>query len=147
MDIGFIIALHKTMKKISTLLFTLFLLCCGIAGKAQKIDSIYFNLYTDSLKKGIHNYINVVGKLKDGSYLPLMGGDLIFKSSAGKWEGNSLIIDSAYTKETVLVHATLKAQPTVTKTIVIYMKKNLTEPPLPTEQEVMEGWKKVKKKH
>ena len=147
MDIGFIIALHKTMKKISTLLFTLFLLCCGIAGKAQKIDSIYFNLYTDSLKKGIHNYINVVGKLKDGSYLPLMGGDLIFKSSAGKWEGNSLIIDSAYTKETVLVHATLKAQPTVTKTIVIYMKKNLTEPPLPTEQEVMEGWKKSKKKH
>lgn len=147
MDIGFIIALHKTMKKISTLLFTLFLLCCGIAGKAQKIDSIYFNLYTDSLKKGIHNYINVVGKLKDGSYLPLMDGDLIFKSSAGKWEGNSLIIDSAYTKETVLVHATLKAQPTVTKTIVIYMKKNLTEPPLPTEQEVMEGWKKSKKKH
>ncbi len=147
MDIGFIIALHKTMKKISTLLFTLFLLCCGIAGKAQKIDSIYFNLYTDSLKKGIHNYINVVGKLKDGSYLPLMGGDLIFKSSAGKWEGNSLIIDSAYTKETVLVHATLKAQPTVTKTIVIYMKRNLTEPPLPTEQEVMEGWKKSKKKH
>ncbi len=147
MGIGFIIALHKTMKKISTLLFTLFLLCCGIAGKAQKIDSIYFNLYTDSLKKGIHNYINVVGKLKDGSYLPLMGGDLIFKSSAGKWEGNSLIIDSAYTKETVLVHATLKAQPTVTKTIVIYMKRNLTEPPLPTEQEVMEGWKKSKKKH
>ena len=147
MGIGFIIALHKTMKKISTLLFTLFLLCCGIAGKAQKIDSIYFNLYTDSLKKGIHNYINVVGKLKDGSYLPLMDGDLIFKSSAGKWEGNSLIIDSAYTKETVLVHATLKAQPTVTKTIVIYMKKNLTEPPLPTEQEVMEGWKKSKKKH
>lgn len=146
MDIGFIIALHKTMKKISTLLFTLFLLCCGIAGKAQKIDSIYFNLYTDSLKKGIHNYINVVGKLKDGSYLPLMDGDLIFKSSAGKWEGNSLIIDSAYTKETVLVHATLKAQPTVTKTIVIYMKRNLTEPPLKTESELLEEWKKNSKK-
>ena len=135
------------MIKISTLLFTLFLLCFGFAGKAQKIDSIYFNLYTDSLKKGIHNYINVVGKLKDGSYLPLMDGDLIFKSSTGKWEGNDLIIDSAYTQETVLVHATLKAQPTVTKSIVIYMKRNLTEPSLPTEQEVMDGWKKGKKKH
>ena len=147
MYIGFIIALYKTMIKIPTLIFSVFLLCSGLAGKTQKIDSIYFNLYTDSLKKGIHNYINVVGKLKDGSYLPLMDGDLIFKSSAGKWEGNNLIIDSAYTQETVLVHATLKAQPTVTKSIVIYMKRNLTEPPLPTEQEVMDGWKKGKKKH
>ena len=134
------------MKKSFTLILSVLFLCCAIAGKAQKIDSIYFNLYTDSLKKGIHNYINVVGKLKDGSYLPLMESDLILKSSAGKWEGNSLILDSSYTKETVSVQAILKAQPTVTKSIVIYMKKNLIEPPLPTEQELLNGWKKFKKK-
>lgn len=133
------------MKIKSTLIFSILLLC-AFAVKAQKIDSIYFNLYTDSLKKGIHNYINVVGKLKDGSYLPLMESDLTFKSSAGKWEGNSLILDSSYSKETVTVQATLKAQPNVSKSIVIYMKKNLTEPPLPTEKELLESWKKPKKK-
>jgi hypothetical protein len=134
------------MKRSSTLILSILFLCCTFAGKAQKIDSIYFNLYTDSLKKGIHNYINVVGKLKDGSYLPLMESDLIFKSSAGRWEGNSLILDSSYTKETVSVQAILKSQPTVTKSIVIYLKKNLIEPPLPTEQELFDGWKKPKKK-
>lgn len=133
------------MNKKFTLIFSILFLCAS-AGKAQKMDSIYFNLYTDSLKKGIHNYINVVGKLKDGSYLPLMESDLIFKSSAGKWEGNNLIIDSSFSKETVTVQATLKAQPKVTKSIVIYMKKNLIEPPLPTERELLEGWKKSKKK-
>ncbi|MCY7420879.1 MAG: hypothetical protein LH478_03950 [Chitinophagaceae bacterium] len=134
------------MKKFFTIFFTVFLLCLTFAGKAQKIDSIYFNLYTDSLKKGVHNYINVVGKLSNGSYLPLMNEDLVFKSSAGKWQGTSLIIDSSYTKESVIVYATLKAQPTITKSVIIYMKKNLTEPPLPTEKEIMEGWKKGKKK-
>ena len=133
------------MNKKFTLIFSILFLC-AFAGKAQKMDSIYFNLYTDSLKRGIHNYINVVGKLKDGSYLPLMESDLVFKSSAGKWEGNNLIIDSSFSKETVTVQATLKAQPNVTKSIVIYMKKNLIEPPLPTESELLEGWKKSKKK-
>ena len=113
---------------------------------AQKIDSIYFNLYTDSLKKGVYNYINVVGKLANGSYLPLMDEDLIFKSSAGKWQGNSLMIDSSFTNESVIVYAVLKSQPTVKKSIIIYMKKILTEPVLPTEKELMEGWKKVKRK-
>jgi len=38
---------------------------------AQKVDSIYFNLYTDSLKKGQHNYINMDGKLSNGRWMPL----------------------------------------------------------------------------
>ena len=134
------------MKKFFTIFFTLFLLGLPFKGMAQKIDSIYFNLYTDSLKKGVYNYINVVGKLANGSYLPLMDEDLIFKSSAGKWQGNSLMIDSSFTNESVIVYAVLKSQPTVKKSIIIYMKKILTEPVLPTEKELMEGWKKVKRK-
>ena len=37
---------------------------------AQKVDSIFFHLYTDSLKKGQYNYINIDGKLSDGRWMP-----------------------------------------------------------------------------
>ncbi len=33
---------------------------------AQKIEYVNFNLYTDSLKKGLHNYINVDGYIGNG---------------------------------------------------------------------------------
>ncbi len=46
-------------------------LCFACNVKAQNIDSIYFHLYTDSLKKEVHNYINVDGLLQNGRYLPL----------------------------------------------------------------------------
>ena len=35
---------------------------------AQNLDSIFFNLYTDSLKKGTYNYINVDGQFTDGAF-------------------------------------------------------------------------------
>jgi len=63
----------------------LVLLIPGTIVKAQKIDSIYANLYTDSLKKGTYNYINIDGLLSNGSYLPLDSTQVIFKSSAGKF--------------------------------------------------------------
>ena len=124
------------MKKILLLLF----LCSALGAVAQKTDSIYFDLYTDSLKKGVHNYINVVGKMSNGSYLPLMASEVDFSSSAGKWEGNSLIIDSAYKSDSIVVYATLKAAPAVKRSIIIYMKKNLVEGPLKTEKELLEEW-------
>ena len=38
---------------------------------AQKVQEIYLHLYTDSLKKGTYNYINIDGKMTDGSWMPL----------------------------------------------------------------------------
>ena len=49
---------------------------------SQKIDSISFHLYTDSLKKGQHNYINVDGKLSNGHWQPLTSKEIQFSSSA-----------------------------------------------------------------
>ena len=46
------------MKKI---FLALTLLITASSVNAQKVDSIYFHLYTDSLKKGTYNYINVDG--------------------------------------------------------------------------------------
>lgn len=125
---------------------TLFLLTASLAGKAQKVESISFNLYTDSLKKGVHNYINVDGKLANGSFYPLMAEEIEFSSSAGKWQGNSIIIDSAYRKDSVVITAKLKSNPIVSKSVTVYMKRIVIEPPLKTEKELLEEWKKNSRK-
>lgn len=90
---------------------------------AQKIDSIYFHLYTDSLKKGVHNYINVDGKLENGRFLPLDNRSILFWSDAGTWDGNDLVIDPDFQGEAIKIRATLKANPALTKEIRIYIKK------------------------
>lgn len=126
------------MKK---LLIT-FIVLSAFTARAQKVDSIYFNLYTDSLKKGVHNYINVDGKLTDGTYQPLMSNEVVFTSSAGRWDGNSLIVDTAFKQDSVVITASLKEHPEIKKNVTIYLKKIVTEPPLKTEKELLEEWKK-----
>ncbi|MDQ6815487.1 MAG: hypothetical protein M3040_17280 [Bacteroidota bacterium] len=130
------------MKNVTLLLAVMF---C-VAAKAQKIDSIYFNLYTDSLKKGVYNYINVDGKLSNGKFLPLMSDEVTFTSSFGKWEGNSLIIDRASKVDSVLITATLKSRPEVKKSVIIHVKKVEAEAALKTEEELLNEWKKKGKK-
>lgn len=131
------------MKIFTSILLLLF---CALKASAQKVEGIYFNLYTDSLKKGVHNYINVDGKLNNGRFAPLDGKQIIFSSSFGKWEGNDLIIDPSYKKDSVVVTAVLKDDASVTKSITIYLKKNLTPEKLKTEQEILDGLSKPKKK-
>ena len=87
------------------ILITIFLLTTVHCVSAQTLDSIFFNLYTDSLKKGTYNYINVEGHFTDGTYLPLSNKELKFTSSAGKFNGNSLFIDSSFTDDKVTVKA------------------------------------------
>jgi hypothetical protein len=126
-------------------LITIFFILVSFAVKAQKVDNIFFNLYTDSLKKGVHNYINVDGKLSDNSFYPLMASEVLFSSSFGRWEGNSLIIDSAYKQDSVVVTASLKSDPRVKKSIVIYMKKSTFEGIIKNQEELLEEWRKKKK--
>lgn len=105
-------------------LVTLFILFSGIpALRAQAVDSIYFHLYTDSLKKGVHNYINVDGKLSNGQWRPLTSKEVTFSSSYGVFDGNSLIIDSAFKGEKVIVKAVLKSNPALWREVTIYIKK------------------------
>lgn len=116
-----------------------FLFPVASVAKSQKIDSIYLNLYTDSLKKGFHNYINVDGKLSNGKYLPLDNSKIDFWSNTGKWEGNDLIIDSSYKGDSVIIKATLKEQPSLTQTVTIYIKKKINTGLLKTEDEILNG--------
>jgi len=127
-------------------LIAILLMMCAVGAKAQKVDSIFFNLYTDSLKKGVHNYINVDGKLSNSQFFPLTSNEVILLSSAGTWDGNSLIIDSSFTKDSVEIIAVLKERPSVKKAIIIYIKKTDIIPELVSEQELIEGWRRDAKK-
>ena len=115
------------------------------AVSAQKVDSIYFHLYTDSLKKGFYNYINVDGKLTDGSWTPLDSTKVLFISDAGFFKGNDLFIDSSYKGETARVKAVLKSNPSVHKEVVIYIRKRGFGP-LKSENDIMDFKKEKKKK-
>lgn len=118
-----------------SLLITLFLL--AKFSQAQQLDSIYINLYTDSLKKGTFNYINVEGRYNNGKYLPLGPKDLRFTSSAGKFDGNSLYIDSSFREEKIKVTATAIANPRLKDEKVIYIKKYEVIERLPTMDEIL----------
>lgn len=116
------------------LLLTFLLIVSGT--KAQKVDSIYFHLYTDSLKKGQHNYINVDGKLSNGRWLPLTAKEIKFSCSSAMFQGNELIIPADFKEEKVTVKAVLKANPSIVIERTIWIK---TKPDgeLPSIEEVM----------
>ncbi len=108
-----------------------------ISAKAQKIDSIYVNLYTDSLKKGTYNYINVDGLLSNGRYLPLDSTHIIFTASAGKFFGNSIFIPKDFTAEKVTIKAVLKKNAAIYKEFVVYIKINPDTENLKTVDELL----------
>lgn len=120
------------MKKILLILFTF----SAFISKAQKIESLHVNLYTDSLKKGTFNYINIDGKLSNGKYLPLDSTYLIFQVSAGHFNGNSLWIDRDIAIEKVNIKVILRNNPVLFKEFTIYIKKQ-PDPELKTLDEIM----------
>ncbi len=129
-----------------TLLLALFILS-AFASKAQTIDKIFVNLYTDSLKKGTHNYINIDGQLSNGKYLPLDSSKIIFFCAQAKFEGNAIIIPSNFSAEKVTIKTTLKTNPAIFKEFDVYIKK-MVDPPLKSTNEVLAEMKanKTKKK-
>lgn len=120
-------------------LFATIAIFIGINCFSQKIDSIYVHLYTDSLKKGTYNYINIDGKLSNGSYLPLDSTDLIFWSSDGKFKGNDLYIDPNFKKEKVTVKVVLRSNPMLFRQFDIYIKKIPNPEHLPSVNEIFKS--------
>jgi hypothetical protein len=113
---------------------------------STEIESIHFNLYTDSLKKGFYNYINVDGKMTDGSWMPLDSTHIIFTSNAGLFKGNDIFLDSSWKQETIKVKAVLRSNPTVWKEITIYIRKRGFDEPLKTDEQILDEMKKKAKK-
>jgi hypothetical protein len=125
------------VKKTFYLFFLTLLAALPVAVHAQQVDSIFFHLYTDSLKKGVHNYINVDGKLSNGRWLPLTNKELNFTASYGRFDGCSLIVDSSFKGEKIAVKAVLKANPQIWKEVTIYMKTVNTVERLRTVDEIL----------
>lgn len=117
----------------------------GLVSTAQKVDSIFFHLYTDSLKKGTYNYINVDGKLSNGKWKPLTAKEIYFSASYGRFEGNELILPDTCRVDKITITAKLKTEPTLKKEITLWIKKKNDEELLPTKEEVLHP-KKSKQK-
>lgn len=113
---------------------------------AQKVERIIVNLYTDSLKKGTYNYINIDGELSNHKYLPLDTATLIFWASDGKFIGNSLWIDRNFTKEKVNIKVTLKENPAVSRSFTLYIKKIPNPDKLKTSDELLDEMNRSKLK-
>ena len=124
------------MKQI--FLFTILILFAFLSN-AQKIDSISFHLYTDSLKKGTHNYINVDGKTSDGKWMPLTAKDLTFTTSYGTFEGTELVLPDNPTVEKITVKAILKTNPKLWKEVTVWIKRKPDDEMLPTTDDVLKN--------
>ncbi|MBO9619666.1 MAG: hypothetical protein J7539_11590 [Niabella sp.] len=96
---------------------------------AQKTEGIYVHLYTDSLKKGTYNYINIDAKMSDGSWKPLTDKELLFKTDYGRFEGNNLVLPDNPAVKKVTITATLKDNAKLTKSFDVWIKQ-LPDPPL-----------------
>lgn len=117
----------------------------SVALMAQTVDSIYIHLYTDSLKKGSYNYINVDGLLRNGRYIPLDTNHLLFSSSAGVFSGNNLILPFDFANEKVDITVELKNS-SIRKDFTMYVKRK-EEDPLPTLEEISAPPSRKKRKN
>lgn len=131
--------MKKTFVLIPLLLLTVSLF-------AQKVDSIYFHLYTDSLKKGTHNYINADGKLHNGRWLPLTAKEITLTASYGEFEGNDLILPLLTTVEKITVKAVLITNPEIFKEVTIWIKKKPDDEILQSKDNMIIGGSPKKSK-
>ena len=140
------ICLKKFAKnnKALKILFILSFFFASFAAKAQKVDSMFVNLYTDSLKKGTYNYINVDGLLADGKWLPLDSNHVEFKCNHGQFYGNELWIDTSFAGDRISIETILRSDRKQHKSFDLYIKRK-PDDPLPTEQEIINNMKKKKK--
>lgn len=109
-------------------------LCMSALAHSQNIESISFHLYTDSLKKGQHNYINVDGKLSNGKWLPLSDKEISFSCAEAIFQGNELIIPEDFKLTKVTIKATLKQNTALKLEQTIWIKQ-MPDPLLPREDD------------
>jgi hypothetical protein len=133
----------RMSKKILLIAFTFFFSATVFS---QKIDSISFHLYTDSLKKGQHNYINIDGKLSSGQWQPLTSREIQFSSSSCEFQGNDLVIPQDFKDEKIKIKAQLKTDPSVWKEVTIWIKKIPDPETLPGVDQVLKSSPPKKRK-
>lgn len=119
-------------------IFVLLLICWSQKLRAQMPDSIYFNLYTDSLKKGSWNYINVEGRMANGKIVPLSARTLTLQASKGKIEEMSIWIDWNASSDSVIVEVRLKDKPAVSAKTIIWIRKQDLQMEIPPTDSLLQ---------
>ena len=122
------------------LLFTL-LNFSFVGVKAQTLARIHVNLYTDSLKRGTYNYINIDGELPNGRFIPLDSVRLHFSASAGTFHGNALWLDPDSKEDRINITVYVKDKTELQKSFVVYVKRSTATERLRTEQEILDDMK------
>lgn len=110
------------------------------------ITGIRFNHYADSLKRGIHFYLNVEAKFSSGKIYPLDTSAVQLQTSAGKLLGQDLLLNNADTTRFINVTATYKARPGMIARSVIPVKQMPDDDSQVIEDE-REVYKKKRKKN
>jgi hypothetical protein len=95
------------------------------------------NLYTDSLKKGTYNYINIDGLLSNGRYIPLDSSHVFFSGTEGYFRGNSLWIEPKTRAQKVCITITLRSNMAIKRTIEMYIK-TMEDEEIITEKALLE---------
>lgn len=112
------------------------LLCQKGFAQHAKPDTVFFNLYTDSLKPGTYNYINVVAKYGD-RYSPLDSNELIFTADTGNFSGNEWYIAENFKGDSIKISVTHRQFPNIQLSQVIYIKKGPSAVRVKTLEEIM----------
>lgn len=116
------------------------LLCClwATVVTGQQVERLYFRLYTDSLKRGSWNYINVEGRLSNGKVVPLSAPALVLTSSAGRVEGNSIWLAWDHAPDSLKVVAFLRQQPGLRDSMVLHLQKVDFQLGAPTQDSLLQ---------
>ncbi|WP_447639834.1 MULTISPECIES: hypothetical protein [Chitinophagaceae] len=130
---------RKTKIKKIILICTIVLTCNVVHAQQRMVKEIAFHLYTDSLKKGTYNYINVDALLDNGHWFPMDTSRISFASSVGTWYGNNLVVGKDMATDSVKIRAFVKTNPIMMIETTLYFKKNADPQTLPTMQDIMDG--------
>lgn len=87
------------------------------------LKRIYFDLYTDSIKPVLNYYVNVVGELKEGGYLPLDSSHIILTCDQGRMSGNEWVLPEHIGFDKVTFTATARSNSSLTESVTVYIKK------------------------
>lgn len=112
------------------------------------LQKIHFNLYTDSIKRGIRFYLNIEGTFSSGRVYPLDTGKLRFFASAGSLTNNILRISKADSAtKNILVKSRVKWDTNIADSIMVPVKTHIKVADLPTEDELFREWKRERKEN
>lgn len=85
--------------------------------------------------------------MQGGRWLPLTDKDVVLSATAGRFEGNSLILPADFKGETVTIRAASKYDAHLWQEVTVAVKKSSSQEKLQTEQEILnEPRKKSKQK-